>query len=99
MDYKLNWTLRARTDLREIVAYIAKDNPAAALGWGEGLFKHAEVLTTFPTIGPTIPQAAYSGTRRIVYGRYLVFYRVKTEAKAIDVITVWHAARGLPDFL
>ena len=34
MDFKLVWTPLARDDLREIVSYIARDSPAAALRVG-----------------------------------------------------------------
>ena len=98
MDFKLNWTQRACADLREIVAYIARDNSPAALAWGDELFRHVEVLASFPMIGPMMPESAGRNVRRIVYGDYLIFYRVNQETKSVDVLTVWHAARGLPEF-
>ena len=99
MDYKLDWTLRARADLREIVSHIAQDNATAALAWGDDLFRHVEVLASFPQIGPAVRQASFSNTRRIVFGDYLIFYRVRTDPKTVEIVTVWHAARDLPDFL
>lgn len=99
MDYKLDWTLRARADLREIAAHIGQDNSSAALAWGEDLFRHVEVLESFPLIGPLVPQATLPNTRRIVFGDYLIFYRVRIDPKVVELVTVWHAARGLPDFL
>jgi toxin ParE1/3/4 len=99
VDYKLDWTLRARADLREISTHIGQDNPSAALAWGEDLFRHVEVLATFPLIGPLVPQATLPNTRRIVFGDYLIFYRVRIDPKVVELVTVWHAARGLPDFL
>lgn len=99
MDYQLNWTLRARSDLREIVSHIAQDDSGAALAWGEGLFRHVEVLTTFPLIGPAVPATTAPLTRRIVLGDYLVFYRVNVESKRVDLIAIWHGARGLPEHL
>lgn len=99
MDYKLDWTLRARADLREIATHIGQDNPSAALAWGDDLFRHIQVLESFPLIGPLVSQATLPNTRRIVFGDYLIFYRVRLDSKIVELVTVWHAARGLPDFL
>lgn len=99
MDYQLTWSLRARADLREITRYIGADNSAAVLIWGEDLFRHVEVLTTFPLIGPGLSGDGAPAVRRIVYGEYLVFYRVRPEPKSVEIISVWHGARGLPDFI
>lgn len=99
MDYQLDWTERARSDLREIVGVISADRPSAVPGWGEDLFRHVEVLATFPLIGPLIPPVSSLPTRRIVFGDYLIFYRVHQEPKRVELLTIWHGARGLPDFL
>ncbi len=99
MDYKLDWSVRARADLREIVSVISADRPLAVGGWGEDLFRHVEVLTTFPLIGPVIPRVSVHPTRRIVFGDYLIFYRVHQEPNVVELLTIWHGARGLPDFL
>ena len=99
MDYKIDWTERARADLREIVTVIAADRPSAVAAWGDELFRHVEVLASFPFIGPTVPQPTLAATRRIVYGNYLIFYRVNTETKVVELLTIWHAARGRPEFL
>lgn len=99
MDYKLDWTVRARADLREIVDVIAAERPSAVLAWGEELFRHIEVLGSFPMIGPIVPRVSAFPTRRIVFGDYLIFYRVHQEPKTVEILTIWHGARGLPDFL
>ena len=99
MDYKLDWSVRACADLREIVRVIATDRPSVVATWGEELFRHVEVLTTFPLIGPVIPHVSEHPTRRIVFGDYLIFDRVRQEPKVVEILTVGHGARGLPDFL
>jgi plasmid stabilization system protein ParE len=99
MEYKLVWTERARADLHAIVGYIASDRPSAVSAWGEELFRHVEVLASFPLIGPVAPIAASHPTRRIVFGDFLIFYRVHPESKVVEILSIWHAARGLPEFL
>ena len=99
MDYKLDWSVRARADLREIVSAIAADRPSTVAPWGEELFRHIEVLATFPLIGPVIPQVSLLPTRRIVFGDYLIFCRVRQDPNVVELVPIWHGARGLPDFL
>jgi plasmid stabilization system protein ParE len=41
----------AERDLDEIVAYIAKDNPAAAEKFGIRLIERVELLKSFPRLG------------------------------------------------
>jgi plasmid stabilization system protein ParE len=38
VDFKIVWTLRSRQDLRNIASFIAKDNPPAALKFGDLIF-------------------------------------------------------------
>jgi toxin ParE1/3/4 len=99
VDYKLEWTDRARDDLREIVGVIATARPSAVASWGDGLFRQIEVLASFPLIGPVVPRVSTLPTRRIVVGDYLVFYRVLENPRTVQILTLWHGARGLPDFL
>jgi plasmid stabilization system protein ParE len=46
-----NWTREAETWLRDIFAYIAQDNPAAAARVVAGIYERAQVLSEFPQIG------------------------------------------------
>ena len=91
--------LDARADLSEIVAHISRDNPRAALEVGEGLLPHAKVLETFPLIGPLFRNTSLPGVRRIVAGDYLIIDRTNTAAKEVEILSLWHAAPGHPDFL
>lgn len=99
MDYRIEWSERARSDLREIVATIAADHPSAVGPWGEDLFRHIEILGSFPLIGPAAPGVSERPTRRIVYGDYLIYYRVHRAPKVVELLALWHGARGIPDFL
>jgi plasmid stabilization system protein ParE len=95
----LIWTLRARADLAAIVRHIARDNSRAAFDVGENILRHAKVLESFPLIGPLFRNTALPQIRRIVCGEYLIVYRCKPAARELEILTIWHAARGHPDFL
>ena len=53
-EFQLRITSQAARDLREIVAYIARDNPAAAERFGFALVEKAELLKTFPLLGKKV---------------------------------------------
>ena len=50
-EFQLRLTSQAARDLREIVAYIARDSPAAAERFGLALVEKAELLQKFPLLG------------------------------------------------
>jgi plasmid stabilization system protein ParE len=50
-EFQLRLTSQAARDLQEIVAYIARDNPAAAERFGFALVEKAELLKKFPLLG------------------------------------------------
>jgi len=48
---KITWTNEAQKWLKDIHDYIALDNPTAASGVVEGIYKKAQVLKQYPDIG------------------------------------------------
>jgi toxin ParE1/3/4 len=96
MDFQVVWSDPALADLQEIVAYISRDDPAAAERVGNDIVDHVETLRTFPFIGPTYPRGSRGNRREIVCGNYRIFYRVFEPRKLVEVLTVWHGARGTP---
>jgi plasmid stabilization system protein ParE len=46
---------RGESDLAKIVSYISKDDPAAAIRFGETLTTKAESLADTPRMGPLLP--------------------------------------------
>ena len=96
MDFQVVWTDPALADLREIVVYISRDNPMAADRVGNEIVDHVETLRTFPLIGPTYPRGKHGDVREIICGKYRIFYRVSQSRKVVEILTVWHGARGTP---
>lgn len=60
---KLRWTARAKKDLLEIGAYIARDNPAAARRWIERLRERARAAAEAPRTGRVVPELGREGVR------------------------------------
>ena len=96
MDFKVVWTDPAIEDLRQICAYISKDNTSAARKVGNELLRHVETLSSFPLIGPPYPRRSEGIIREIVYRNYRIFYRVKEKTSEVEILTIWHGARGDP---
>jgi toxin ParE1/3/4 len=97
MDFQVVWTDPALADLQAIVDYISRDDPAAAERVGNDIVDHVETLRTFPLIGPTYPRGSRGGIREIVCGNYRIFYRVSERRKVVEILTIWHGARGTPE--
>ena len=76
MDFKIVWSDAAIADLQEVCAYVAQDDPQAALRLGRGILEHVHVLESFPFIGPTYPRGAKGTLREIVFRSYRIFYDV-----------------------
>ena len=96
MDFQVVWSNPALADLQEIVTYIARDDPIAAERVGTAILDHVETLRTFPLIGPIYPRGSHGSRREIVCGNYRIFYRVSEPGKLVEVLTIWHGARGTP---
>nr|WP_249181680.1 type II toxin-antitoxin system RelE/ParE family toxin [Burkholderia vietnamiensis] len=86
------WTRPAATDRREIRAYIAQDNPAAALALDELFSEKAARLVDHPGLGRP---GRIAGTRELVAHRnYVLIYDVAGDL--VRVLRVLHAARRWP---
>jgi addiction module RelE/StbE family toxin len=88
----LVWTQQAAADRREIRAYIAKDNPAAALSLDALFTEKAERLIAHPALGRPGRQP---GTRELVaHSHYILVYDVAGDL--VRILRVMHTARQWP---
>lgn len=96
MDFKIVWSPTARLDLRDIVSFIAEDDPGIAERFGQKIIDYAERASRFPKAGRTVPEFRDDKLREFIFHSYRVIYRVNEENKIIEIARVWHAARGIP---
>ena len=85
------WTAGARTDLDEIVAYIAKDSLPSALAFLEEAFETAETLATLSERGRMVPELNDPIVRELFIKRYRLLYEIREQE--IHVLAVLHGAR------
>jgi len=97
MAHQIIWSLQARDDLREIVSFIAADNPAAAESLGYRLMSKVDVLAEFPLIGRVVPEENEEHIREIILRPYRIIYLVLPTQQIVAIARVWHGARGEPE--
>jgi addiction module RelE/StbE family toxin len=91
---KLVWTARALRDLRDIDAYIAADDPAAAARWIDKLLAAAERAARFPGSGHMVREKGRADLRQILVRSYRIVYLVRE--RQVDVLTVFEGHALLP---
>jgi len=97
MAHQIIWSLQARDDLREIVTFIAADNPVVAESFGFRLMSKVDVLANFPQIGRVVPEENDENIREIVLRPYRIIYQVLPAQQVVAIARIWHGARGEPE--
>ena len=94
---KVVLSTRARNDLRDIHAYIAADDPAAADRVIEALLAAIGRLSDRPHARPRWKggDTRYLSVPRY---RYRIHYEVDDAARTVNVLPVWHPSRLPPEF-
>lgn len=87
---------KAAADLDEIAAYIGRESGDDGQGreFSRNLAECTLVLKTTPFFGRPYPHQ--TNIRRLVEGRYYIYYRVQASQEAIRVLRFWHTARRNP---
>ena len=101
MDHQIIWSPRSLEDLRDIVEYISKDNPAAAESFGMKLIQTAESLNQLPERGRIIPKFGDPTIRDIGCGPYRIAYRIVRatgNSPRVEIARLWHGARNPETF-
>jgi plasmid stabilization system protein ParE len=93
---KILWTDPAIDDLRNLLAYIAKDSEEYASTFVEKIILSVDKLTDFPRLGRMVPEADQEVIRELLYHNYRIIYRVENEL--IEILAVVHGRRDLGSF-
>ena len=94
----IRWTDQAIADLEAIRAFIEQDSPHYASVVIARLIRAVDQLRDFPQSGRVVPEFERRAVREIVERPYRIIYRV-TGKDEIQVLTVHHGARRMPDAL
>lgn len=94
MAYAIGWAESALEDLKELVRYIAADDPVAADRFGRAIIKRVEALSSFPLTGRIVPEVGDDRLREVILAPYRIVYEVDEGLLRVVVVRVWHGARG-----
>jgi toxin ParE1/3/4 len=96
MAYKLIWAPSARLDLKELSSYIAESRPEVSVRFVKSVFRTIEPLTQFPESGRIVPEFSDPTIREVIRKPCRIVYRIKANQQVVEIVRIWHAARGLP---
>ena len=96
MACQIIWSPASRDDLQDLVRTIAADSPERAESFAYRLMQQMDKLQDFPEIGRQVPEQRNSNIREIVVPPYRVIYRLRQQEKIVEIVRVWHSARGEP---
>jgi addiction module RelE/StbE family toxin len=90
---KIHWSPEAVSDFTAIIQYIRQDNPSAALGVAQNIYKSIARLSTFSNLGRS---GRVDETRELPLPRlpFIVVYRVKENV--VEIARLLHGAQRWP---
>jgi len=81
----------ALEDLRNIVAYVAKENPGAAETLGRELLDQAMSLESLPYRGSRVKKRR--DFLKLIHGQYLIYYRIREQEKVVEIVAFKHGSQ------
>ena len=96
---KIIWSPEARSDLGNIAREIAQDRPNLAENYCLQVVGKVEALAPFPLSGRKFPRQDSPNLREFIVPPYRIIYELRPDAGALDVLRVWDARRGEPEFV
>ena len=96
MDFKVLIADSAVEDLREIVEFVAEDDPQAAERLANKLIDCALDLHALPYRCPVFDERRV--IRKMTVPPYLIFYTCDESRRIVNIIHFWHGARRWPSF-
>ncbi len=96
MDFKVIWSETAAEDLKEIVLYIAVDDPVAAVNLAKRIVDRIEAASQFPLSLRVVFERNDVRIREAILMPYRIIFHVDQMRNTISVLRIWHASRGIP---
>lgn len=97
MAFQIIWSPSARWDLLDLKDYISLDSPEIAKLFVSSLFDAVEHLAAFPLAGRAVPEFGDEQIREVIKRPCRIVYRINRSKAVIEIIRVWHSARGVPE--
>jgi plasmid stabilization system protein ParE len=97
MAIKIIWSEPALGDLASLTEFIAEDNPSAAEKTGMAILKRIANLKKYPSMGRVVPEIGRQDVRELVNRPFRIIYRLDRNQAFIEILRIWHGARGEPE--
>lgn len=97
MDYKVFYGESVRRDIARIAEYLRVEgiDKVTMENWFDRLFESINSLETLPRRYPIAqPESAQLGieVRKLVHGKYLIFYTVDEAERSVHLLAIVHGA-------
>ncbi len=89
------WTSRAKSDLRDIEAYLSLISERIADRTVDALLDATDRLALFPLSGREVPELQPAGFREILHRNYRIVYLYDEGGDRAEIYTVIHGSRML----
>ena len=90
MSWRVVWTNNAISGLREMALFQDEIEPGRGAVLVDSIFDKMGLMVEFPESAPRHPRAEDPRIRRLVFGRYVLVYRVIKETRVLQVLAVRH---------
>jgi len=97
MACQIIWSPVSLDDLHDLVRTIAADSSDRAENFAYRLMQQLDKLHDFPEIGRQVPEQHNPNIREIIVSPYRVIYRYRQREEVVEIVRVWHSARGEPE--
>ena len=97
MAFQIVWSETASEDLKEIVQYIALDDSSAGAQLAARILSRIETASDLPFSNRAVPEKGDELIRESILKPYRIIYQVDSHKNVINILRIWHAARGLPE--
>ena len=103
MEYEFELTEKANNDIEEILYYLSKRlmTPQSATFFMDALMKGFNRICTFPESGEVLENkfVPTDMIRRVLIGRYVIYYLVMKRKKKVLILRVSHELRDVRNIL
>ena len=94
---RVAWTRKAEKQLDQIFNYIADDSVFFAHRTVGKIIEQAERIVPQPRKGRMVPEYERDDIREVFHHPYRIIYLIKDQENMIEILSVIHGARLLPD--
>jgi addiction module RelE/StbE family toxin len=91
---RLNWTIQAVNDLKEIADYISKDSARYAGLLVKRIHSRTKILKSQPVSGRVVPEFERADMKELFEGNYRIIYQIMSSGQVV-ILTIHHSAKRL----